>query len=116
MFENLGSRYSTTSPVVVFTRDTRSDNMDAVQRSPFLSIVASYGELHGVGIFHSLNVPLLVSSIATRSALYSPNQRRSLESIIPRRGDEFGVGVLKYVIWPVTASMRPIVLCAKSVK
>src|SRR5207247_1652771 len=49
MFVNLGSRYSTISPVFAFSRNTRSLNSPPDHASPFLSAVTSeHGEINVV--------------------------------------------------------------------
>src|SRR5262245_20552504 len=111
-----GSRYSTTSPVLEFSRTMRSVLMLPVQRSPFLSGTTSYGQVHLVGTAHSVNFSLLVSSMATLSPRYSANHRRSCASMWPRRGWESRVGVGSSLILPVWASTRPMFSLPKSIK
>src|SRR5581483_8442786 len=50
-----GSRYSTESPVLVFTRSTRSVYSVPAHASPYLSPTALYGYVPGVFAGHSLN-------------------------------------------------------------
>src|SRR6188768_1957691 len=75
------------------SRDTRSVSMEPVQASPFLPATASYGALHGVGVFHSFIDAVDGSNMPMRSAWYSANQTLPSWSTRPRRGREFGVGV-----------------------
>src|ERR1051325_3673143 len=93
MFVGLGSRYSVNRPVAVSSRTIRSDIIDPVHASPFLSMTTSYGFDQGVGTGHSLICFVFGSSTPTASPSYSANQRRFCASTLPLRGRELGIEV-----------------------
>src|SRR6266571_7086772 len=114
MFVGLGSRYSVNRPVLVSRRTIRSDIIDPVHASLFLSMTTSYGFDHGVGTGHSLICLVLGSSTPMALPSYSANHRRFCASTLPRRGRESGIVVRRISSFFVAPSRMPMPAALKS--
>src|SRR6185503_4115015 len=114
MLVGLGSRYSVNRPVVVSRRRMRSDIIDPVHASPFLSTTTSYGFDHCVGTGHSLICLVFGSSIPMASPSYSANHKRFCASTLPRRGRELDIDVRMTSSFFVAPSNMPMLSPLKS--
>src|SRR5882672_1627404 len=88
----------------------RSDIIDPLHASPFLSMTTSEGLNHGVGTGHSLICFVFGSSMAMALPSYSANHRRFRVSTLPLRGRELGIGVRtisSFLVVPLRIPMFP---------
>jgi hypothetical protein len=92
----------------------RSDIIDPVHASPFLSMTTSYGFDHDVGTGHSLICLVFGSSIPMASPSYSANHRRFWASTLPLRGRELGIAVRTTSNFFVAPSSMPMLSPLKS--
>src|SRR5882762_6658647 len=114
MLVGLGSRYSVNRPVLVSRRAMRSDIIDPVHASPFLSTTTSYGFDHGVGTGHSLICLVFGSSTPMALPSYSANHKRFWASSLPLRGRELGIVVRTLSSFFVAPSRMPMFSALKS--